>query len=114
MRYTFQVFDIQVRQRVNLRVLRCELGDEGELRLGLAEHACDELRGAANIERHRDRAQTQATEERDHPLRPVRRPDYHPVALGNAPTVQVSRHFGGDFPKLAVAPAAHPNARLDE
>ena len=87
---------------------------EDELRTRLRGDLEDELIGAAHIDRDGDAFRPQQPEEGQRPLRPIDRPDQHPVARLDALLAQDARdprHLGAD---VGVAPGVRAEAGLDE
>ena len=89
-------------------------GREGQLRGNPRDDALDVVRGAAEVERHRDDARPQTAEEDEHPLRRVRAPDDDLVSLSQSPALEKGRYLPRLGPEPVIGPAQVAETRLEQ
>ena len=76
-----------VHNRKNFAQLSCR-GNEQNTHAGISENVCDLFRSQRGVDRHRHRAQQQASEVRDRPFRTVFAQNRNPVAVSDPPSSQ--------------------------
>ena len=104
------------------KVLRAEIVDrdglalrqrrrcgERELRAGVPHHVGDLLGREAGVDRNDGRAEHLRTEERQHPVDPVRHVNRHAITALDAEAAQPSGHGHRAMPQLAVAQRRPPD-----
>ncbi|MDD9985441.1 MAG: hypothetical protein OXQ31_04130 [Spirochaetaceae bacterium] len=108
-----QLLEVDRGQPHLLVLRRREARHEGGCRIGPGPHLLGELRRGAHVQRHDDGAGADHAEVGEHPVRGVRPPDDHAVALADAALLQQRRDAAGTLPDVPVAPVQVAEARLE-